>query len=133
MNKSIERAINSSGSLTVWEDRDIGRLKTGQGKLFISRGKFNYAFVDSIVNPAYIELEGVNDFTLLYVNGMLIGKYFPEGRQKRFYLWKSWLRDGWNEICLVGWFKESENCKVFTGVYHTKIKGCIDICEEALL
>ncbi|SDX07309.1 beta-galactosidase [Paenibacillus sp. CF384] len=120
----IQAAIE--GELGTYEQGSLkGLIARQEGSLIISRSQFAYTEWADLVHPMYIELEGVQDFTLIYVNGELIGKYYPGGYQRRFYVWRSWLKEGDNELALVGKLTSSPQPCIKIGCYHVKMKDRI--------
>ncbi|MDQ6423603.1 beta-galactosidase [Paenibacillus sp. LHD-117] len=119
----LEKGIHDAvcGKIGTWRKSSLQFLETGDRMLRIVKSKFNYRDDAALVRPLYLELNHVHDFTLIYVNGMMIGKYYPGGYQNRFYLWRSWLREGDNEVYLVGQFANSGEAAVMVGSYHTKV------------
>ncbi|MBP3962777.1 beta-galactosidase [Paenibacillus lignilyticus] len=122
----IQAAIE--GELGTYGQESLKGFATKQeGSLIIAKSPFTYSDRSDVVHPMYIELEGVHDFTLIYVNGELIGKYYPGGYQRRFYVWRSWLKEGDNELALVGKLAATPLPCITIGRYHVKVKDQIQL------
>ncbi|MGC8614861.1 MAG: glycoside hydrolase family 35 protein [Thermoprotei archaeon] len=78
---------------------------------------FSTRKLDNVNAPVYLELRG-DAFAFIYLNGKLVGKYFPMGPQERFYLPEPYLRQE-NEVSLLCVpTKQSSRVEFKVGYYY---------------
>mgnify|MGYP001772759428 CR=1 FL=1 len=88
-------AILEPGSAT--EITQLQGIKLSEPRTY--RIEFTVKKPTDVNSPIYLNIRG-DALTLIYLNGMLIGRYYPSGPQEKYYLPEPYLRDV-NEVTLV--------------------------------
>jgi len=97
-----------------------------EGRVFVLEGTMNVDFNDGVEAPVKLIVNG--DFRgLIYVNGRLIGRHYPEGPQGSYYVPESLLRPSGNRVAIVIPEGRGRVDWVEVDRYHVKVREVLKL------